>query len=66
MLHDNSSYYTQSKLKENTWILPLQEILVHLHWDRDEIMPWYYVMILGVTYSFHFGPCVNLLKDHMV
>ena len=39
---------------------------VHLHWDRDEIMPWYYVMILGVIYSFYFGPCVNLLKDHMV
>ena len=38
---------------------------VHLHWDRDEIMPWYYVMILGVTYSFYFGPCVNLLKDHI-
>ena len=29
-------------------------------------MPWYYVMILGVTYSFYFVPCVNLLKDHMV
>ena len=39
---------------------------VHLHWDWDEIMQWYYVMILGVTYSFYFGPCVNLLKDHMV
>ena len=39
---------------------------VHPHWDRDEIMPWYYVMILGVIYSFYFGPCVNLLEDHMV
>ena len=39
---------------------------VHLYWDRDEIMPWYYVMILGVNYSFYFGPCVSLLKDHMV
>ena len=39
---------------------------VHLHWDRDEIMPWYYVMILGVTYSFYFGPLVYLLKDYMV
>ena len=35
---------------------------VHLLSDRDEIMPWYYVMILRVT----FGPCDNLLKDHMV
>ena len=39
---------------------------VHLHWDRHEIMPWYYVMILGVTYSFYFGPLVYLLKDYMV
>ena len=39
---------------------------VHLHWDRDEIMPLYYVMILWVTYSFYFGPFVKLLKDHMV
>ena len=39
---------------------------VHLHWDQDEIMPWYYVMILGVVYSFYFGPYVNLLKDHMI
>ena len=39
---------------------------IHLHWDRDEIMPWYYVMILGVTYSFYFGACVNPLKGHMV
>ena len=38
----------------------------HLHWDRDEIMPWYYVMILGVVYSFYFGPYVNLLKDNMI
>ena len=38
----------------------------HLHWDRDEIMPWYYVMVLGVIYSFYFGPIVNRLKDHMV
>ena len=38
---------------------------VHLHWDRDEIMPWYYVMILGVIYSFDFGPYEFLLKDHM-
>ena len=37
---------------------------VRLHWDRDEIMPWYYVRILGVIYSFYFY--VNLLKDHMV
>ena len=29
-------------------------------------MPWYYVMTLGVTYSFYFGLCANLLKDHMV
>ena len=27
MLHDNSSCYTQSKSKEKTWILLLQEIL---------------------------------------
>ena len=27
MLHDNSSCYSQSKLKEKIWILPLQEIL---------------------------------------
>ena len=38
---------------------------VHLHWDWDEILPWYYVMILGVTYSFYFGPYLNLLKDHI-
>ena len=39
---------------------------VHLHWDRDEIMPWYYVVILGVINSFYFEPCVILLKDHMI
>ena len=39
---------------------------VHLHWDRDEIMPWYYVMILEVVYSFYFVSYVNLLKDNMI
>ena len=39
---------------------------VHFHWERDEIMPSYYVMILGLIYSFYFGPCVILLKDHMI
>ena len=53
------------KRKDMDFILT-RNFKVHLHWDRDEIMPWYYVMILGVTYSFYFGQCVSLLKDHMV
>ena len=36
---------------------------VHFQWHWDEIMPWYYVMILWVVCSFHFGPFVILLKD---
>ena len=39
---------------------------VHIHGDRDEIIPWYYVMILGVIYSFYFGQCVSLFKDHVI
>ena len=38
---------------------------VHFHWDQDEIMPWYFVIILWVFYLFSFrtmccsvqGPC---------
>ena len=51
------------KYVDFTWT---RNFKVHLHLDRDEIMPWYHVMILGVIYSFYFGPCVNLLKDQMV
>ena len=39
---------------------------VHFHWDRDKIIPSYYVMILGLIYSFYFGPSVILLKDHVI
>ena len=39
---------------------------VHFRGGRDEIIPWYYVMILGVIYSFYFGQCVSLLKDHVI
>ena len=39
---------------------------VHLHWDRDEIMPSYYVMILKVIYSFYFGLYEFLSKDNMI
>ena len=39
---------------------------IHFHWDRDEILPRYYVMILGVIYSFYFGPCIILLNDHVI
>ena len=39
---------------------------VHFHGDQDESMPWYYVMILGVIYSFYFGQCVSLLKDRVI
>ena len=39
---------------------------IHFHWDRDEIMPRYYVMILGIIHSFYFGPCLILLKDHVI
>ena len=30
----------------------------HIHWDRDKIVSWYYVMILWVIQSLYFGPCV--------
>ena len=30
-----------------------------IHWDRDKIMSWYYVMILWVIQSLYFGPCEN-------
>ena len=30
---------------------------IHFHWDRYELMPWYYVMILGVIYTFYFEQC---------
>ena len=39
---------------------------VHIHWDPDVIMAWYYVMILWVIYSFYFGPCLILLKDYVI
>ena len=39
---------------------------IHFHADQDEIMPWYYVMVLGVIYSFYFGQCISLLKDHVI
>ena len=39
---------------------------VHFHWDHDEITPWYYVMILGVIYSFNFGLYVIRLKSHVI
>ena len=35
---------------------------VHLHWDRAEIMPWYYVMILGVIYSVFFRNICQSVK----
>ena len=39
---------------------------VHFHGDQGEIKPWYYVMILVVIYSFYFGQCFRLLKDHVI
>ena len=36
---ESYGFYINTKLK------------VNFHWDKDEIMPWYYVMILGVIYS---------------
>ena len=35
---------------------------VHFHWDWDEIMPSFYVMILGLIYSFYFGHMCNSVK----
>ena len=37
------------KIKDMDFIFT-RNFEVHLHLDRNEIMPWYYVMILGVTY----------------
>ena len=39
---------------------------VHFHCDRDGILPSYDVIIQGLIYSFYFGPCVILLKDHVI
>ena len=36
---------------------------IHVHWFQDEIMPRYFVMVLGVIYSFYFfGPMCNSVK----
>ena len=37
---------------------------IHFHGDQDEIMPWYYVMVLGGNLLVYFGQRVSLLKDH--
>ena len=40
---------------------------VHFHGDQEKkSVLSYYVMILGVIYSFYFGECVSLLKDHVI
>ena len=43
-----------------------RDFKIHFHADQDDIMPWYYVMVLGVIYSFYFGQCISLLKDHAI
>ena len=67
IMHDKLSWYTKSNLiKKDLAFAWTRNSKVHFHWDRDEIMPWYYVMILGVIYSFYFGPWVILLYDHVI
>ena len=39
---------------------------IDFHRDRDEVMPWCYVMILGVIYSVYFRICTIPLKDHVI
>ena len=52
------------EIKDMTFTLT-RNFKVIFHWDRGEIMPWYYVMILGVIYSF-FWQSVSLLKGHLI
>ena len=67
ILHNKSSWYWQSNFKWKDMTFTLKRNFdIDFHRDRDEVMPWCYVMILGVNYSFYFGPFTILLKDHVI
>ena len=53
---------TNSLEKKDMALTLTRTFEIHFHWYRYEFMPWYYVMILWVFYSFDFGPCGVLLK----
>ena len=61
-----SPHNTHNQIWKNWYGFYLnKEPQIHYHWDRDEIMLWFYVMILWVIHSFNFGQFVTLLKDHL-
>ena len=63
MLHDISPWYSQTHLKENMTLTLTRNFKIDFHWYGYEIMPWYYVMILWVSYYIYFGSCDVLLKN---
>ena len=66
LLHDMSPCYSNIFERKNMALTLIRILKIQFHRYRYEIMPWYYVMILWVFYSFYFGQCGVLLKDHMM
>ena len=61
LLHDMSNDTIKFESKDLTFAL-IWSFPIHFHRDRDEIMPWHYVIILWVAHPFYFGAWVLYWK----